>query len=1033
MKILSVKFKNLNSLQGEHEIRFDEPPLEGCGLFAITGATGSGKTTILDAITVALYGRTSRYEKDIPRNLMSRHTGECFAEVEFIAKGVNYRSSWTLHRSRKSHSGEFQPAKMELRNLDVDVILNDKSSEVPKIIEELTGLDFYRFLRSVMLAQGDFAAFLKAGESEKSTLLEQMTDSKIYSELSKLCFEITNEEKQKLKQFQSQIDSQKPLRDEQKADLFAQKSTLQTETDNLTNVLRTLNEDKLWRIEIDKLTQKQEENTRDIAVITTNIELSAPDRNKIELHKKAEPLQSKLEELEFNEKKIKEIQDEITMYEKQSEENNSSKENAKIELQKNELILQTIKAESQNNEELFRKVEQIDAKIEAETPLRKRYSDELNTEQKNYENEIIKKTKCDTDIEQKYLTLPETISKIRIDQLLETDLDKSESELVQMRNNANLWKEAADISNKIKENNNTLSFLFKEVTTLDERIEKGTILLDTEMKKRDEYELKIPLLEKDLEREKLIAKYEQDRVSLQKNEPCPLCGSTAHPFINEYRTHLLSETQKELENEKKLLKESIDLITKYSTTLATLVQNKQNNSNRIKELQKTIKSLISIFDTSKILPLEISNAEEIKEIASAKEREYSLTETELRIARSLQLLIQSKINSEETLKKLTVSLEQKKDNFSKQNNLVEQLFRERQELFSTKIVANERELLRKQIETAEKNSERSRKTFETTTTTLQSISINLERSRNDAAKLQTEYYRHHQEFLTLINSKGFTTIEELNSSLLDSTEFNRIEEKLKHLSEEHSRLTSVSKEVNKQLSEELFKERTLLSIQELTDIISEKEKAHGQLQTSIGGLIEQLRRDDELIRISKELIEKANIQDKEYKRWYLLNDLIGQADGAKFSKFAQGLTLKRLVYLANIRLQKLNDRYKIAHKNNDKFLELEIIDTHQADAVRPVESLSGGESFLVSLALALGLSDLASRRTKIDSLFIDEGFGTLDSETLEMVISTLETLHSSGKIIGIISHVEALKERITTQIQVKKVGAGRSKFTIIPQ
>ena len=130
----------------------------------------------------------------------------------------------------------------------------------------------------------------------------------------------------------------------------------------------------------------------------------------------------------------------------------------------------------------------------------------------------------------------------------------------------------------------------------------------------------------------------------------------------------------------------------------------------------------------------------------------------------------------------------------------------------------------------------------------------------------------------------------------------------------------------------------------------------------------------------------------------------------------------------------LNDKDSNDYINSHftKPLELEIIDTYQADAIRPIESLSGGESFLVSLALALGLSDLASRRTKIDSLFIDEGFGTLDSDTLDTVISTLEMLHSTGKTIGIISHVEALKERITTQIQVSKSGSGISKITIIP-
>jgi exonuclease SbcC len=128
-------------------------------------------------------------------------------------------------------------------------------------------------------------------------------------------------------------------------------------------------------------------------------------------------------------------------------------------------------------------------------------------------------------------------------------------------------------------------------------------------------------------------------------------------------------------------------------------------------------------------------------------------------------------------------------------------------------------------------------------------------------------------------------------------------------------------------------------------------------------------------------------------------------------------------------LLRLSDRYSIL-KSPEKDLDLQIVDSYQADVVRPMSTLSGGESFLVSLALALGLSDLASRKVQINSLFIDEGFGTLDADTLDVAISALENLQANGKTIGIISHVEALKERIGTQIQVSKQPGGSSKIKI---
>jgi len=172
-------------------------------------------------------------------------------------------------------------------------------------------------------------------------------------------------------------------------------------------------------------------------------------------------------------------------------------------------------------------------------------------------------------------------------------------------------------------------------------------------------------------------------------------------------------------------------------------------------------------------------------------------------------------------------------------------------------------------------------------------------------------------------------------------------------------------------------------------------------------------------------LQKIQKQTKETARWSSLNDLIGQASGKKFRVFAQSLTLKQLVNLANRHLDNLNPRYFI-EKDEEEVLDLMIVDTFQANTRRPMKTLSGGESFLVSLALALGLSDLAGQNTNIESLFIDEGFGTLDEKTLEDAIITLENLNHSGKTIGVISHVPALKEKITTQIRFLKKGGGVS-------
>ena len=172
------------------------------------------------------------------------------------------------------------------------------------------------------------------------------------------------------------------------------------------------------------------------------------------------------------------------------------------------------------------------------------------------------------------------------------------------------------------------------------------------------------------------------------------------------------------------------------------------------------------------------------------------------------------------------------------------------------------------------------------------------------------------------------------------------------------------------------------------------------------------------------------MQAAETDIWQRLGGLIGSARGDKYRKFAQGLTLDHLLHLANQHLLRLHGRYLLRRKPTGE-LELDIVDSWQGDVARDTRTLSGGEAFLVSLALALALSDLVSSKTSIDSLFLDEGFGTLDGDTLEVALSALDALNASGKMIGVISHVEALKERIPAQIRVEKAaGIGFSRLVI---
>jgi exonuclease SbcC len=204
-----------------------------------------------------------------------------------------------------------------------------------------------------------------------------------------------------------------------------------------------------------------------------------------------------------------------------------------------------------------------------------------------------------------------------------------------------------------------------------------------------------------------------------------------------------------------------------------------------------------------------------------------------------------------------------------------------------------------------------------------------------------------------------------------------------------------------------------------------------RLNQEIGAIKKELEQNAANLGLTVEIRREMAQQEKEFARWDALNRLIGDGTGKKFAGFAQELTLKFMLIKANHHLKNLTDRYRVTYTKNENIDDLFVIDTYHGDENRSVKTLSGGESFQVSLALALGLSDLAGNKTRIESLFIDEGFGTLDQETLDTALSALEKLqHETNRTIGIISHVEALKDRITTQIELMKDASGNSRLII---
>jgi len=370
MKILKVGIKNLNSLRLERGIDFGIPPLGSAGLFAVTGDTGAGKTTILDAITLALYRKTAQQREE---EVMSYGTGDCYAEVEFEVKGKRYRSRYTRRRARNKADKSLQPANMELAELNEETegaIIASGKSKVPGKVEEITGLDYERFCKSVMLAQGDFAAFLNAEAKKRGELLEQITGTQIYGDLSRAAHLKAREEKGKLETLEQKLSMFHLLNEEDvremKRDLKQLEKTSKGERQKRDAVQAQL----AWLTKLGELERRKLENEVALKKLEARQLALQPGFEKLALHDKALPLQAELIALQNRQEGLQELELEIQQKEKLWKEKGIVVRSLEEEFEKLKKELEELKLEERSKENLFRKVEKLDIQIlEKKKPL----------------------------------------------------------------------------------------------------------------------------------------------------------------------------------------------------------------------------------------------------------------------------------------------------------------------------------------------------------------------------------------------------------------------------------------------------------------------------------------------------------------------------------------------------------------------------------------------------------------------------------------------------------------------------------------
>jgi exonuclease SbcC len=1196
MKILRLKSKNINSLKGDNEIDFVKF-LNGNSLFAITGETGSGKTTLLDVITCALYGRTARLSRGTEvHELMSRGTAEAMCEVEFEVNHKCYRSSWTIRRARNMADGKIQPVKMELVSLPDETVLESKAREVPKKIEEITGLDFDRFTQSMMLAQGGFDAFLKAEEKERSKLLEKITGTKIYSEISKRVFEQERESKREIETIEAELRGIGLLSSEESTQLKALYESQKEEVAKSKALMEHSREAYDLKVQHSTLLKELEENRKKEAEAQTEKEEKKPLYTKLSLAEKALAISAIYAEKKAVEKTVSESQQTLHNLNKSIgllNENIEALRDKKRKVQdtheKEKLRFETESVKLKQAKELHNKGKNIDETMQThrktieekeqqlsvlKTDLANLIEEEkaLQSQLSDYElynTEHAADAKLVSDIESiatlignyhKDLSL---IKEADIS-LKETNTKKEEAQIALSKANAQLQdlkKKSDEARQRFEDIDNGVKSLEKDEPHLKEtqkayeeilrRLEafRSDAKLLTEEKENEvrlsskvqslsaqkkELQEKIDSIKAHLltlrdkkEKELLIQKYEEDRKRLQEGEPCFLCGSTEHPYI-EHQEILVFDTDEEIYTQEKICITEEQRFTELEKVIASHSTKMETSRLEHQKIKKRIREHHDFFATHNFTVSDESEAdiqERIDVVASQlshltgmrskrdmfltqKESSYStylsaaqkrdviqksitLLANEIRHQMDTQSRHQQRLHEsqkaltaywhsyglafEETklqeayaaLKKRKVSFEENtnalqktKDELSKLAvnkqgisstiESVEKTLVETQEMINAlqtqydALVKEQKEILNVEdmdayarlINTAwEQAQETLRKVLNDYALTENSLNEK-KKQYDDTKKLYDEKLKQkvkiQEAFNTALKENGFETEQALEEGLLSEEERAQLKATCQALDKKLEEATTLRKKIEEKLAKHEENDITDKDIEVLLKEKQEQEETWGQLNETLGEIKNKLVTDEQNRQNHERKIEALDKKRKEHEVIAKLSELIGASDGAKFSKFAQGITLGQLINLANKHLALLSDRYAIIRlREEGQQLELAVIDKYQGDEIRPSNTLSGGESFLVSLSLALGLSELASQKISIDSLFLDEGFGTLDSDTLDTALDALSMLESRGKMVGVISHVDMLKERIPLQISICKSGGGQSRVELV--
>ncbi|RRA98675.1 AAA family ATPase [Larkinella rosea] len=1024
MKIRQIRFRNINSFYGEHPpIQFNGGLLGSTGLFVISGPTGAGKSTLLDVITLALFNRVPRISGTISNTSIidegilvnqqaAREPGTAaYAEIEYEVGGKAYRSRWSIKKNRNDNWNNYE---MEIAFLpegqsEGQLLPIKGLSEFPKKNEELIGLTYDQFIRSIVLAQGAFDQFLKSRAAERSKMLERITGTEIYRQLGQRAHVVNKTFEEQIREKRQEVDLIKVLTDEQVGELKDRQKTI-------GNRLTEIAKDVVFYTNEEKFRRQIADADQQLAVLTKRRNVSdekkqafVPDGLRLQRHEQVADLAASFSDIANAERNRKTAgQDQQTA------------RNRLNELADQQAILirkaQTLTQQPQLTEKTFEKdlndfrekVLALTNQYQAERDKAKPAFGSIKKELENTKLEWFK-TLDVRDVDQMAELVRERLHELNV-QLVQIEKDYAELTPASIQNELNRLLEQDENLTELRALLIQQQERLLDGTTLNGKINDHTAFLNEHQKPLEQLKAEVETLQLKIDQIHIAkrrfaeeADLDELRKALQDGDPCPLCGSLDHP----YAQHYINQTGK-LELELRLATQDLEQKRKAWDTLQGKLLKIQSELETYSEQRNVLRKAYSEKKTiisNRLSTLALDPTLSPEQIKDAQQ--------EIQNERKELNEIQTLWEQENLLRRLSDDLETVQQS-KKQAELLkaqkEQLYAGDDVRFQSEQLVNQFNAVQLKIST-EKGL--------------------LEKATSSYADSDRNYQTLTADLQPVLIERGFNDLADARACLLESSQVRYLQELKTALEKEAEEIIRKEKEETAKRQEAAVACQTDMTLEATTTQLRETKKEEAKERENIGYYKRQLEEDKEKRRKHRQLTKDLEKLETEARPWRELDRLIGSAKGDDYSKFAQGLTLAQLIGLANRRLKDLTDRYLLL-KPRDGQDELYVVDLYQGSTERSVSSLSGGETFTLSLALALALSDLASQNVQIESLFIDEGFGTLDPDTLDTAVAMLEKLqHDSQKTIGIISHRHEIKERISVQIQVEKGMDGNSKIKIL--